>query len=207
MTPQRLYGLYAITDSDLAKKNDLLSQVEAALIGGVRILQYRDKSNNQTRRVAEASALLQLCKRYEIPLIINDDIQLAAEVGADGVHLGRSDVAISEARALLGTQATIGISCYNDLDRAQAAEQAGADYVTFGRFFSSATKPDAVAAEIDLLIQARQKISLPLVAIGGITPENGGQLIEAGADMLAVIQGIFAQPDIRSATEQLQQLF
>ena len=207
MSRQQLHGLYAITDPNPAKHGALLQQVEEALAGGARILQYRDKSNSREHRLAEASALQHLCQRYEVPLIINDDTQLAAEVGADGVHLGRDDTTIRQARTLLGKRAIIGISCYNDLSRACTAEQAGADYVAFGRFFTSASKPDAVPAEISLLREAKQQISLPLVAIGGITPENGGQLVEAGAEMLAVIQGIFAQPDIRAAAERFQQLF
>jgi len=203
---QPLQGLYAITDTSLCK-NNLLQQVEAALIGGAKILQYRDKSVDNSRRTTEARALLRLCQQYKIPLIINDDVQLAAAVEADGVHLGRDDSAIQNARTQLGSEAIIGVSCYNDLSAALAAESAGADYVAFGRFFSSSTKPDAAPANIELLRQASAQISLPLVAIGGITPENGGQLIEAGADMLAVIQGIFGQPNIRSATQQFQQLF
>ncbi len=200
------HGLYAITDTRITGDN-LLKQVEKALIGGINILQYRDKSSSQKERFAAASALLQLCQRYKVPLIINDDIQLAAEVGANGVHLGRDDDVIQQARSQLGDQAIIGISCYNDLSVALAAERAGADYVAFGRFFSSSTKPDATPANLEILSQAKSKISLPLVAIGGITPENGGQLIEAGADMLAVVQGIFGQKDICNATKQFQQLF
>ena len=203
---EQLHGLYAITDTQQTK-SERLKQVEEALIGGAKLLQYRDKSNHHQARATEASALLQLCRRYGVPLIINDDIQLAVEVGADGVHLGRDDETIQHARSQLGKQAIIGLSCYNDLNLALAAEKAGADYVAFGRFFSSTTKPDAAPAGIACLSQAKQQISLPLVAIGGITPENGGQLIGAGADMLAVIQGIFAQADIRSACKQFQQLF
>ncbi len=201
-----LQGVYAITDTNQFK-NKLLQQVEAALIGGAKILQYRDKSDHKSQRISEATALLQLCQQYKVPLIINDDVELAATVGADGVHLGRDDTAIQNARAKLGSEAIIGISCYNDISAALAAESAGADYVAFGRFFSSSTKPDAAPANIEILRQASAQISLPLVAIGGITPENGGQLIEAGADMLAVVQGIFGQPDIRSATQQFQRLF
>ncbi len=201
-----LQGVYAITDTHLFKNNPL-QRVEAALIGGAKVLQYRDKSDHKSQRISEATALLQLCQQYKVPLIINDDVPLAVAVGADGVHLGRDDTAIQNARAQLGEEAIIGISCYNDLSAALAAESAGADYVAFGRFFSSSTKPDAAPANIEILRQASAQISLPLVAIGGITPENGGQLIEAGADMLAVVQGIFGQPDIRSATQQFQQLF
>jgi len=203
---KQLHGLYAVTDTNLAG-NHLLKQVEEALIGGIKVLQYRNKGNNHKEQLAEASALQLLCQQYRVPLIINDGIQLAIEVGADGVHLGRDDDSIKNARLQLGSKAIIGISCYNDLTLALTAEKEGADYVAFGRFFSSSTKPNATPASIEILSQAKADISLPLVAIGGITPENGGQLIEAGADMLAVVQGIFGQPNICNATKQLQQLF
>ena len=207
MKPRKLHGLYAITDANLKGDSGLLQQVDQALLGGVRIIQYRDKSSDSERRLAEATALLTLCRRFEVPLIINDDVELAIKSGADGVHLGRNDAAIQQARGRLGKQAIIGVSCYNDLARAESALQAGADYLAFGRFFPSASKPEAIQAEIELLRQAKDRFRLPLVAIGGITPENGGQLIEAGADMLAVIQGVFAQPDIRAACNQFKQLF
>ena len=207
MKPRRLHGLYAITDTELAADTGLLQQVEQALQGGARIIQYRNKGRNSDRRLTEATALKILCQRYEVPLIINDDIELALKSGADGVHLGRDDAVIQHARARLGKQAIVGISCYNDLARAESAQQAGADYLAFGRFFPSASKPGAVQAEIELLRQAKARFRLPLVAIGGVTPENGGQLIEAGADMLAVIQGVFAQPDIRAVCNQFKQLF
>lgn len=201
-----LHGTYAITDSGLIGDN-LLKKVEEALRGGIKALQYRDKSDHHKTRLKEATELLQLCQKYQVPLIINDDTQLAVEVGADGVHLGRDDAAIQQARSQLGSKAIIGVSCYNDISIAHAAERAGANYVAFGRFFSSSTKPTAAPADIEILSRAKREISLPLVAIGGITPENGQQLIEAGADMLAVVQGIFGQSNICNATKQLQQLF
>jgi len=134
-----------------------------------------------------------------VPLIVNDDPRLAWDIGADGVHLGQDDPPYEEARALLGPEATLGVSCYNSLDRAVSAQRIGADYVAFGRFFPSKTKPRAKQAPLALLREARRQLSIPIVAIGGITPENGSALIEAGADRVAVIEGVFGQPDPEAA--------
>lgn len=202
-----LTGLYAITDSQLTPGDTLLPAVEAALRGGARVIQYRDKSGDSVRRQHEADALNTLCRAHGALLIVNDDVALAAAVGASGVHLGRDDPQLAAARRRLGSGAIIGVSCYNQLTRAQAAAEQGADYVAFGRFFPSLTKPDAVAATPELLREARRALRLPLVAIGGITPENGGQLIAAGADMLAVIHGVFGQPDIEAAARRFAALF
>jgi thiamine-phosphate pyrophosphorylase len=154
-----------------------------------------------------AAGLVALCERHGALLIVNDDMALAGEVGAHGVHLGRYDDDPVAARRLLGDKAIIGVSCYDQLDLAIAATASGVDYVAFGRFFPSTTKPDAVEARPDLLCRAKAIIDLPLVAIGGITPENGAPLIEAGADMLAVVHGVFGQPDIRAACRRLSELF
>jgi len=206
MTKQ-LSGLYAITDQTLGQGDQLYNQVQTAIMGGARIIQYRDKSSDHPRRAEEASQLLALCHAHNIPLIINDDLALAKQINADGVHLGHDDTDLQQARTALGASAIIGISCYNDLQRAVDADSAGADYVAFGRFFNSATKPHAIKAEIDLLRQAKKALSIPVVAIGGITPENGAQLVQAGADMLAVIQGVFAQQNIKLACTQFAKLF
>jgi thiamine-phosphate pyrophosphorylase len=202
-----LRGLYAITDRQLSPTNRLLPDVREALLGGVALVQYRDKTDQRARRLTEAAELRRLCHDHGALLIINDDIELAAEIGADGVHLGAEDAAPSRARALLGGNAIIGVSCYNRLDLASDAALSEVDYIAFGRFFPSRVKPDAVQAYPDLLTIAKQRFSLPLVAIGGITPENGAPLIRAGADMLAVIHAIFAQPDIRDACRRLTNLF
>lgn len=203
----RLRGLYAITDARLAAEQSLAAQVEAALEGGTRIIQYRDKGGDRSRRLDEAQTLRRLTQRFQALLIVNDDVELALECGADGVHLGRDDTDFTSARRWLGAGAIIGVSCYNRLELALQAARLGADYLAFGRFFSSRSKPEAVLAEARLLRQARQQLSLPLVAIGGITPENGRPLIEAGADMLAVIHALFGQPDIRQASARFQTLF
>ncbi len=204
---EALRGLYAITDPGLCPDEALAAQVSQALAGGCRVIQYRDKRPERALRVTLARQLLELCHAHGACLLINDDIALAREIGADGVHLGRDDADPSAARTLLGEQAIIGVSCYNRLELARDAAARGVDYIAFGRFFPSQTKPQAVQAKPELLRQARDAIDLPLVAIGGITPENGAPLIEAGADMLAVIHGIFGQPDIEAASRRLCRLF
>lgn len=207
MKPMLQRGLYAITDSSLVPSERLVSAVAEAIAGGAVMIQYRDKSNNEGRRLWEAQDMVHLCRPLGVPLIINDDVKLALKVEADGVHLGKGDLALAEARALLGENTIIGVSCYNDLEKAMEAEAAGADYVAFGRFFPSGTKPQAVQADIELLIQAKKQLKIPVVAIGGITAENGAPLVEAGADMLAVIHGIFGQQDIRAAAKRITELF
>lgn len=202
-----LRGLYAITDRTLLPDNRLLAAVEQALAGGAALIQYRDKSGNQPRRHRQASALQAMCGRHQVPLIINDDIALAAQVGAAGVHLGKEDDALAQARRRLGPDAIIGVSCYNRLELALEAAAAGADYVAFGRFFSSTTKPDAVAASPELLTAARKQLSIPICAIGGIDADNGAALVATGADMLAVVQGVFGQDDVTAAAAAFSPLF
>ncbi|MEW9625578.1 thiamine phosphate synthase [Rhodanobacter geophilus] len=196
-------GLYAITDGPRA---DLPEAVAQALAGGARVLQYRDKSADAARRHAEATVLRQLCDRYAVPLIVNDDIALAAAVGAAGVHLGRDDDDLAAARAALGPGAIIGVSCYDSLERARAAAAVGADYVAFGAFFPSPTKPQAARAPLELLRQSAA-LGVPRVAIGGITPDNAPSLVEAGADFLAVISAVFAAPDVRAAAQRFARLY
>jgi thiamine-phosphate pyrophosphorylase len=198
-------GLYVITDPALS--DDLLADVEQALLGGATLVQYRNKQADSSRALEEIETLLPLCRAASVPLLINDDVELASQSGADGVHLGRDDTRLEEARNLLGDEAVIGISCYNDLERAVAMQERGASYVAFGRFFSSLTKPQAVQAEIELLHRAKQQLQVPVVAIGGITAQNGATLIEAGADLLAVIHGVFGQTDVRRASESFSALF
>lgn len=188
-------GLYAISEPPANPRLTLVTATAAAIRGGATVVQYRDKSADSTRRQDEASRLLALCRAHEVPLIINDDLELAAAIEADGVHLGKDDARLASARTRLGNQAIIGCSCYNSLERAVDAQAAGVDYVAFGRFFSSQTKPLAVQATTALLESARRQIDLPIVAIGGITTENGGELLRAGASLLAVINGLFGQTD------------
>lgn len=186
----KLRGLYAITDSELLKGR-LLPYVEAALKGGATLLQYRDKSSDNARRLREAETLRELCNRYGAALIINDDAELAARLGV-GLHLGQTDGSLSAARALLGRQAIIGGTCHAQLELAEAAAKEGASYVAFGRFFNSNTKPGAPAATVELLDQAKARINLPIVAIGGVTLDNAPALIERGASMVAVVHALFA---------------
>lgn len=192
-----LRGLYAITDSALLDDGRLLPYVEAALAGGASLLQYRDKSNDAARRLDEASQLKQLCLQYGAALLINDDLALASQLQV-GVHLGQGDGSLREARQELGSQAIIGATCHASLEQAAEAVEAGVSYIAFGRFFQSETKPGAPAATPDLLREARQRFNIPIVAIGGITLDRGPQLIAAGADLLAVIHGLFGAD---SATE------
>jgi thiamine-phosphate pyrophosphorylase len=203
----KLRGIYAITDSSLTPGGTLLTAAAQALEGGISLLQYRDKSSDHHRRLAQASALQALCAEFNVPLVINDDIQLCLAAGATGVHLGQSDSSISAAREILGPDAIIGITCHADIQLAEKAEQAGASYVAFGRFFPSLTKPTAPPAELDILTRAREKLSLPIAAIGGINADNASQAIAAGADLLAVINYLFASQDIASRAKQLDALY
>lgn len=182
-------GLYAITQTERKPQDMIVAEVTAALRGGATLVQYRDKNPVDARSLAER--LLTVCCRHDVPLIINDDIALAERIGAHGVHLGRNDGQIEEARRRLGPRAIIGVSCYNALELAVDAQSRGADYVAFGRFFPSSSKPLATPAAIETLQAAKRTLVVPIVAIGGILPENGRQLLTAGADLLAVIGGLF----------------
>ena len=204
-TPATISGLYAITPatSDTSK---LLADVLAALQGGVRLVQYRHKEALAALREQQAALLLKLCRAWQVPLIINDDIALCAKLGADGVHLGATDASLLEARRILGAQAIIGASCYNNLQRAVQAQQQQASYVAFGACFASRTKPQAATATLELFSKTAQ-LGIPRVAIGGITLHNAEQVIAAGADALAVIEGLFGAADIRDCAVALSQLF
>lgn len=196
-------GLYAITDGP---RNDLIEVCAAAIGGGAALLQYRDKTTDDQRRLSEATALAALCVQHGIALIVNDDVGLAAAAGADGVHLGEDDLDVGAARALLGPSAIIGVSCYDSLERARDAAAAGANYLAFGAFHPSPTKPNARKATLDLLSSAKV-LGVPLVAIGGITPANGAPLIEAGANFLAAVSAIFGEADVRRAAKMFAALF
>lgn len=207
MNREAVRGLYAIADPDVIPAAQMLAQVRLALRGGARVVQYRNKGRADDARLAELRELRELCRACRVPLLINDDVALAQAVDADGVHLGRDDTDVATARTLLGNGRLIGASCYNDLRLAEEAQAQGADYVAFGSFHASPTKPDATRASPTLLVRARRQLDLPIVAIGGITPENGALLIDAGADALAVISGLFAQTDIVAAALRYSRLF
>ena len=203
-----LAGLYAITP-DTGDSRALIERVRIAMRAGAprgwAALQYRNKHAGATQRETEARALVALCREYGVPLIVNDDVDVALAVGADGVHLGRSDGDLAVARARIGTR-LLGASCYDSLDSARRAVVAGADYVAFGSVFPSPTKPDAVRAPLTLFGQARA-LGVPLVAIGGITLENAADVIRAGADCIAVISALFDAPDIGDRARAFTDLF
>lgn len=205
--PNALRGLYVITDSELCARRGLEADVAAAIRGGAVMVQYRDKGTDGVRREQEAAALLRVCRQARVPLIINDDVELARTVGADGVHLGAEDAALRAARGRLGSDAIIGISCYDSLELARKARTAGADYVAFGAFFDSPSKPVTVRAPLALLRDAGDNLRLPIVAIGGITPDNGAELVKAGASLLAVISGVFGGKDPEQAARRYAALF
>lgn len=199
-------GIYAITDCENHPVEELLEKSEKILRVGISLFQYRNKSNEQHRKKELALALKSLCQNYKTPFIVNDDLTLAKEISADGIHLGRNDPDIKAAREELGAK-IIGISCYNDIDRAINAEAEGADYIAFGSFFSSRTKPDATQANIETLSKAKSSLQIPVVAIGGITPENGKELVNAKADFLAIISGLFSAADTSNTTRKYVNLF
>lgn len=203
-----LYGLYGITNSwQLPNTTKLLAAVEAALKGGMRVLQYRDKSQDKDKRLEQASQLNALCQQYKATFIVNDDIHLADTVKADGVHLGQQDESITKARTVLGKHAIIGATCHGSVDLAIKASQQGANYLAFGRFFNSLTKPDAPLVDIKVLEQISVISTLPIVAIGGITIDNASTIIDAGAHQVAVSHGLFASDNIEKAAQQFTQLF
>lgn len=212
MTPFRLAGVYAITDNKLLPDAKLLWAAEQALMGGVSVLQYRNKPDTDSplvfaQRLRQAAALVELCHKYQALLLVNDDLELCQAAFADGVHLGQTDTQLAEARYRLGEKAIIGITCHNSDNLVLAAQQQGADYVALGRFFPSLTKPTAPAADIKDLTRIRRLTSLPIVAIGGVDMNNGRQLIDAGADMLAVIHYLFSSDQVQQRAQSLSQLF
>ena len=201
-----LRGLYAITP-EAASADALLADVAAALAGGCRWVQFRDKQNAMDERLARARALRALTRAHDARLIINDDLALATRVDADGVHLGAADGDLRAARAALGRERILGASCYADFAAAQAAAQAGADYVAFGALYPSPTKPQALRAPLALFERARRELPVRTCAIGGITVDNAPAALAAGADLLAVITDLFNAPDIAARAARYQALF
>mgnify|MGYP001562802172 FL=1 len=206
MRSQEISGLYAITP-DLENTNDLLNKVQQALEGRVQLIQYRNKLANEILRRKQAKLLLQLCREYGIPLIINDHLDLAIEIDADGLHVGQDDISVTKARNQFGQDKIIGASCYNNLNLAVQAEKEGADYVAFGAFFSSLTKPNTISVTMDLVDQAKKKISLPIVAIGGIKLANARTVIQGGCAAVAVCNDLFHTENIKTTATQYSQLF
>lgn len=203
---QRVAGLYAVTP-DIADTTELLARVEGALAGGARLLQYRNKAANPALRLVQGRALLALCREYQVPLIINDHLDLALALDAHGLHVGGEDGSPAEARKRLGPDKILGVSCYGRIENAAAAADARATYVAFGGFFPSKVKPGAARTPIGLLTEVKRESKLPVVAIGGITLDNAPQLIAAGADSVAVISALFEASDIKLAARRFDALF
>lgn len=206
MKKPRISGLYAITP-DLSNTGELLNKTRQVLEGGAQLVQYRNKSAHDALRREQAGLLLQLCREHRVPLIINDHIELTVALDADGVHLGRDDVSITEARRKLGQGKIIGVSCYNHLELALQAQALGSDYAAFGAFFPSATKTDTVPVPANLISQAKQKITIPLVGIGGIRLTNAATVIQSGCDAIAVCNDLFAAENTAAQAEQYTRLF
>jgi len=206
VSPLEIQGLYALTP-DEPDTEALAFKVRKALAGGARVLQYRNKVLDARLRRAQGTALLSLCREARVPLIVNDDVELVLAIGADGVHLGRDDADLASARARLPAGTIIGASCYASLDLAHAARSAGASYVAFGSAFASATKPGASRAPLSLYRRARESLDCPIVAIGGITTENAGALVETGVHAVAVISALFDAPDIERRARDFSSLF
>ena len=199
-------GLYLVTPNwDDTER--LLDCSEQALKAGVALLQYRHKSATPALRLAQASALLALCRTYGCPFIVNDFVDLCTEIGADGVHLGGMDESVAQVRARLGPDKIIGASCYGDLALARAAQEGGASYVAFGGFYPSQVKVYPVTTSAQIVSDAKAVLTLPLVVIGGMTIESAAPLVARGADMVAAITSVYQAPDIAAATRGFAALF
>ncbi|TDI99445.1 MAG: thiamine phosphate synthase [Candidatus Dadabacteria bacterium] len=202
-----LTGLYVITDKKLIKRAGFIETVEKSIKGGARIVQLREKDTPKNEILNLGRELLKLTRRYDVPLIINDSPELAKEIGADGVHLGGDDTSIKNARAILGDEAIIGVSCYNQIERGLNAVQNGADYVAFGTPYYTPTKPEREPTSIEVLKEAVYVISqIPIFAIGGITKENASEILGTGVDGIAVITSVFGSPDPELAARELATL-
>lgn len=204
-----LKGLYCITDPALTAQSplDMEDMVFRAIAGGARIIQYRDKQATPDQQAGMAARLCRVCNKHSVMFLINDNPHLAKAVDADGVHLGQTDTGLTAARELLGADKIIGVSCHDSLDLAVTAQRQGADYVAFGRFYPSKTKPEASPADIRVLAMAKSALQIPVAAIGGITAENAPALLNAGADMLALIHHVFGQADVQQAARNIARLF
>ena len=199
-------GLYAITP-DMADLNTLIHKTQLAIEGGAFMVQYRSKKQDHAVKMQQCAAILRLCREYGVPCIVNDDVEMCRILEADGVHLGENDDNIAEVRRILGEDAIIGSSCYDQLDRAKQAQKEGATYVAFGAVFPTPTKPNAPRATLELLREAKREIHIPIVAIGGITVNNAHDVIEAGVDAIAVITSLFEAKTIKETAETFLKMF
>ena len=204
---QKLQGLYVIADAECIGKDNIVAKTQEVLSAGVKIIQYRDKVNTLTSKTEIAKQLHKLTNTYQSLLVINDDVNLAKSINADGVHLGKDDISIEKARIILGKDKIIGASCYADFNNVKPAIQASANYIAFGRFFDSTIKPQAPKADTTLIKQAKSEFAMPICAIGGITPKNAGTVLNAGADMIAVISGVFNSSSTQQAVQEYLSLF
>ena len=199
-------GLYAITP-DMADLNILVHKTQLVIEGGAFMVQYRSKILDRAVKIQQCAAILRLCREYGVPCIVNDDVEMCRILEADGVHLGENDDNIAEVRRILGEDAIIGSSCYDQLDRAKQAQKEGATYVAFGAVFPTPTKPNAPRATLELLREAKHEIHIPIVAIGGITVNNAHDVIEAGVDAIAVITSLFEAKTIKETAETFLKMF
>ena len=199
-------GLYAITP-DMADLNTLIHKTQLVIEGGAFMVQYRSKIQDNAVKMQQCAAILRLCREYGVPCIVNDDVEMCRILEADGVHLGENDDNIAEVRLILGEDAIIGSSCYDQLDRAKQAQKEGATYVAFGAVFPTPTKPNAPRATLELLREAKHEIHIPIVAIGGITVNNAHDVIEAGVDAIAVITSLFEAKTIKETAETFLKMF
>ncbi|HED34467.1 MAG TPA: thiamine phosphate synthase [Gammaproteobacteria bacterium] len=206
LTLKQLHGLYVITHEQLMPEQHFMQMAEASLAAGASILQYRDKSTDTAKRLEQAENLKKACHKHAAIFIINDDISLAKKIDADGVHLGREDLSVKEAREQLGTEKIIGVSCYNQISLAREAIDQKADYIAFGSFFNSSVKPDAAVASPNLITEIKKISDIPVCCIGGININNCKPLIESGADMLAVISEVFSSTDEKHIHDRCRQL-
>jgi thiamine-phosphate pyrophosphorylase len=202
-----LKGLYVITDKKLIPRDRFIETVEKAIAGGARVVQLREKDTPQEEIIRLGKGLLEVTRRYRIPLIINDSPEIAKEIGADGVHLGKDDPPILRARMLLSKEAIIGVSCYGEIERGLEAEKEGADYVAFGTPFFTPTKPDRLPTPLEVLREAKRRIGIPIFAIGGINTENARSILETGVDGIAVITSVFGSADPERVAQDLASLF
>ncbi len=208
MNNHEIYGLYAITDSCILVDDvTFICALSACLKGGASLVQYRNKEDDTQKKRMQAKLAQKLCHRYKVPLIINDDVDLALAIRADGVHLGQDDTSVEVARQVLGEKSIIGVSCYNSLSQAKSAEKLGVDYVAFGAVFSSPTKPHAKLVDPSLLSQAVKALSVPIVAIGGVTVDNTMNLKEQGISAVAVISDLFKATDIEKQARTFANIF
>lgn len=199
-------GLYVITP-DMADLNTLIHKTKLAIEGGASMVQYRSKMLDRDVKMQQSAAILRLCRQYDVPCVINDDVEMCRILEADGVHLGEKDDNIEEVRRILGEDAIIGSSCYNQLERAKQAQKEGASYVAFGTMFPTPTKPSAPRATLALLKEAKREIHIPIVAIGGITMNNAHDVIETGIDAIAVITSLYEAKSIKETAETFLKMF